>query len=196
LAIRSPLNGVVLRVFQESSTVVTPGTRLVEVGDPADLECEIDVLSTDAVRVVPGQRVILEHWGETRALEGRVRVREPSAFTKASALGVDEQRVNIIIDLISPPSARPTLGDGYRVEARIVIWESSDVLKIPAGALSRRGGSWAVFRVVEGRAEARTVEIGQNNGLEAEVLAGLKEGDRIILHPSDRVSDGVATQER
>jgi HlyD family secretion protein len=194
--IPAPVSGVVLHVYQESTTVVTPGAKLVEVGDPAELECEIDVLSTDAVRVRPGQRVILEHWGGERPLEGRVRVREPSAFTKVSALGVEEQRVNIIIDLTDTPSARPTLGDGYRLEARIVIWESADVLKVPAGALFRRGGDWAVFRVEDGRAVTHTIKVGHNNGLEAEVLEGLSDGDRLLLHPSDRVADGVAIRER
>ena len=194
--ILAPIDGMVLHVYQESATIVTPGTRLLELGDPTNLECEVDVLSIDAVRIHKGQRVIVEHWGGARPLEGRVRVREPSGFTKVSALGVEEQRVNIIIDLSDPPSARPTLGDSYRIEARIVIWESADVVKVPAGALFRRGGQWAVFRVEEGRAVARTVTIGHDNGLEAEVLSGLADGDRIILHPTDRVADGVAVRER
>jgi HlyD family secretion protein len=192
----APISGVVLRVFQESATVVTPGTRLLEVGDPADLECEVDVLSTDAVQIRPGQRVILEHWGGEGPLQGRVRVREPAAFTKVSALGVEEQRVNIIIDLIDPPEKRPTLGDGYRVEARIVVWERPDVLKVPAGALFRRGDGWAVFREERGRAAPRPVTIGRSNGLEAEVREGLAENDRVILHPSDRVVAGVAVAPR
>jgi HlyD family secretion protein len=194
--ILAPISGVVLHVYQESATVVTPGFRLVELGDSTDLECEVDVLSSDAVRVREHQRVIVEHWGGERPLQGQVRVREPSGFTKVSALGVEEQRVNIIIDLTDPPSARPTLGDGYRIEARIVIWEAADVVKVPAGALFRRGGAWAVFRVEDGHVAARTVKIGHDNGLEAEVLGGLTEGDRIVLHPSDRVTDGVAVRER
>ncbi len=194
--ILAPVSGVVLRVFQESATVVSPGTRLLEVGDAIDLECEIDVLSTDAVKVQPGQRVILEHWGGPTPLQGRVRVREPSAFTKVSALGVEEQRVNIIIDLLDPPARRPTLGDGYRVEARIVVWEGRDVLEVPAGALFRRGAGWAVFRVERGRAVPRPVTIGQNNGLKAEVLDGLEEEDRVVLHPSDRVTAGVRVTPR
>jgi HlyD family secretion protein len=194
--IPAPVTGVVLRVFQESATVVTPGTRLLEVGDPIDLECEIDVLSTDAVKVRPGQRAVIEHWGGTGALQGRVRVREPSAFTKVSALGVEEQRVNIIIDLTDPPGRRPTLGDGYRVEARIVVWEGPDVLKVPSGALFRRGDGWAVFRVQRGKATPRVVTVGQDNGLEAEILEGLDEGDQVVLHPSDRVRDGAAVVPR
>jgi HlyD family secretion protein len=192
----APITGVVLRVFQESATVVQPGTRLLEVGDPADLECEIDVLSADAVKVRPGQRVIIEHWGGERPLVGRVRVREPSAFTKVSALGVEEQRVNIIVDLVDPPAARPTLGDGYRVEARIVAWEGKDVLKVPAGALFRRGDDRAVFALERGRAVLRPVQVGHDNGLEAEVLGGLEEGDEVVLHPSDRIRDGVRVAPR
>jgi HlyD family secretion protein len=188
----APITGAVLRVFQESATVVAAGTRLLEVGDPTDLECEIDVLSTDAVKVRPGQRVLLEHWGGSHTLQGRVRLREPSAFTKVSALGVEEQRVNIIVDLIDPPSKRPTLGDGYRVEARIVIWEGQNVCKVPAGALFRRGNGWAVFVLTSGKAILRTVEVGANSGLEAEIREGLDEGDQVVMHPSDRVQDGVA----
>ncbi|MFO0876167.1 MAG: HlyD family efflux transporter periplasmic adaptor subunit [Gemmataceae bacterium] len=190
--IPSPITGVVLRVFQESATVTQPGMRLLEIGDPVDLECEIDVLSTDAVKVKPGQRVLLEHWGGPHTLIGRVRLREPSAFTKVSALGVEEQRVNIIVDLIDPPERRPTLGDGYRVEARIVTWEGRDVLRVPAGALFRQGEGWAVFRQEKGRARLRPVTVGPGNGLEAEVVEGLSEGDSVVLHPSDRVRDGVA----
>ncbi|MFO0953114.1 MAG: HlyD family efflux transporter periplasmic adaptor subunit [Isosphaeraceae bacterium] len=192
----SPVEGVVLRVFQESTTVVTPGMKLVEVGDPTDLECEVDLLSTDAVKVVPGQRVILEQWGGERPLEGRVRVREPSGFTKVSALGVEEQRVNVIIDLTDPPSARPTLGDAYRVEARVVVWEGRDVLKIPAGAVFRREGKPTVFVIEDGRAVARAVETGHSNGLETEILSGLTPGDRVILHPGDRVAEGAAVKAR
>jgi HlyD family secretion protein len=192
----SPISGVVLRVFQESTTVVAPGTRLLEVGDPSDLECEVDLLSTDAVKVRPGQRVIFEQWGGDKPLEGRVRVREPSGFTKVSALGVEEQRVNVITDLTDPPSARPTLGDAYRVDARVVIWEGKDVLKVPAGSLFRRDGGWAVFRVEGGRAVARPVQVGHSNGFETEILGGLVAGDSAILHPGDRVSNGVPVRAR
>ena len=192
--IPAPINGVVLRVLQESATVVQPGTPLLEVGDLRDLECEVDVLSTDAVKVKPGQRVILDYWGGTHPLEGRVRVREPAAFLKVSALGVEEQRVNIIIDLIDPPSERPTLGDGYRVEARIVVWEGHDILKVPAGALFRRGDDWAVFVIENGRAVLRRVQVGRSDGLEMQVIDGLNEQDQVILHPTDRVEAGVRVE--
>jgi HlyD family secretion protein len=196
LEIIAPVSGRVLRVFQESATVVQAGARLLEVGNPIDLEAEIDVLSADAVKVRPGARVILEHWGGSEPLAGRVRVVEPSAFTKVSALGVEEQRVNVIVDLVDPPEKRPTLGDAYRVEARIVVWEATDVLKVPAGALFRRGDGWAAFVVAGGRAEERAVEIGHRNDAEAEVLAGLGEGERVVLYPGDRVRPGVRVAAR
>jgi HlyD family secretion protein len=194
--IYSPINGRVLRVFQESSAVVTPGTPLVEVGDPADLEVEIDVLSRDAVKIHPGDLVLLEHWGGVAPLEGRVRIVEPSGFTKISTLGVEEQRVWVIVDLSAPPEQRPTLGDGFRVEARIVIDEARDVLKIPTSALFRSGSDSAVFQVVDNVVQLRKIEVGRQNGLEAEVLSGLEEGDQIVLHPSDQIDEGVKVRQR
>jgi HlyD family secretion protein len=190
--IHSPINGRVLRVFQESATVVQPGARLVAVGDPADLEVEVDVLSSDAVKIPPDAKVILEHWGGERPLLGRVRRVEPAAFTKVSALGVEEQRVWVIIDLTDPPESRGALGDGYRVEARIVIWENANALKVPSGALFRHHNGWAVFVVNGRRAELRPITIGRNNGLEAEVLSGLAESDRVIVYPGDKIRDGVS----
>lgn len=194
--IRSPIDGKVLRVFQESAAVLAAGARLLEVGDPADLEAEIDVLSTGAVKVRPGAKVLLTHWGKEESLVGRVRVVEPAAFTKVSALGVEEQRVNVIVDFVGPPEQRRELGDGYRVEARIVIWEALDVLKVPSGALFRHNGGQAVYRLDAGRARVRPVKVGQDNGLEAQVHDGLEEGDRVIVHASDRIKDGVAVKAR
>ncbi len=194
--IYSPISGLVLRVFQESAAVVTPGTPLVELGDPSDLEVEIDVLSRDAVRIQTGDLVLLEHWGGERPLQGRVRVIEPSAFTKISTLGVEEQRVNAIVDLVDPPDQRRSLADGFRVEARIVIDEARDILKVPTSALFRTGGESAIFRVVNGLVQEQRVEIGRQNGLEAEVLNGLSEGDLVILHPSDRIEHGVKVRQR
>ena len=191
LDIRSPVDGKVLRVFQESAAVVTPGTRILELGDPADLEMVIEVLSTDAVRIAPGNRVVVERWGGDEPLTGRVRLVEPAAFLKVSALGVEEQRVNVIADFLDPPERRKTLGDAYRVEARIVVWEADDVVKVPAGALFRGpGGGWGVFAVRDGRARLTPIDIGRSNGVEAQVRAGLAPGNRVILHPSDRVQDG------
>jgi HlyD family secretion protein len=194
--IYSPIDGRVLRVFQESAAVVTPGTPLVELGDPSDLEVEIDVLSRDAVKINPGDLVLLEHWGGQRPLQGQVRVIEPSGFTKISTLGVEEQRVYVIVDLVDAPEERRSLGDGFRVEARVVIDEARDVLKVPTSALFRVGGEHAVFRVVNDVVHAHQVKVGRQNGLEAEILEGLAEGDRLVLHPSDQIEDGVKVRQR
>ena len=194
--ILSPVDGRVLRVFQESATVVSAGTPLVELGNPADLEVEVDVLSTDAVKIAAGAKVQFEHWGGTPPLNGRVRLVEPAAFTKVSALGVEEQRVKVVIDFVDPPESWKALGDAYRVEARIVIWEQDDVMKIPAGALFRHADGWAVFAIEAGRATLRPVRMGRNNGLEAEVLEGLRVGERVILHPSDKIRPGRAIAPR
>lgn len=194
--IRSPIDGRVLRVFQESSAIVAPGAALLELGDPTDLEVEIDVLSRDAVKIVPGALVYLEHWGGDRVLEGRVRLVEPSAFTKISTLGVEEQRVNIIVDLVDPPQDRTELADGFRVEARIVIDKADDVLKVPTSALFRVGEKWAVFHAVEGKAVEQEVKVGLQNGLEAEICGGLQEGDQVIVHPGDDVVGGSAIRRR
>lgn len=188
----APVDGRVLRVFHESATVVAAGDPLLELGDAQALEVEIDVLSSDAVRIVPGAPVLFEYWGGDEPLSGRVRLVEPAAYTKISALGVEEQRVNVVVDLNDPPDRRAALGDGYRVEARIVIWEGEEILKVPAGALFRNREEWAVF-VVEGeQARLQEVRIGMGNGLESQVLEGLREGDLVIIHPGDKVADGVA----
>ncbi len=191
LVIRSPITGKVLRVLQESAAVVAPGQKIVELGDPTKIECWIRVLSADAVKVVPGARVSLEQWGGEKPLQGRVRLVQPSGFKRISALGVEEQRVWVVVDFVDPPEARPTLGDLFRVEARIVVWEDSDVLKVPSSALFRQGDGWAVFVAAGERAEVRPVRVGRNNGLEAQVLSGLDEGDQVIVHPSDKIKDGV-----
>ncbi len=196
LDIRSPINGCVLEVFQVSARPVAVGTELLKVGDTAELESVIDVLSTDAVKIARGAKVYLEHWGGERPLLGRVRLVEPGAFMKVSALGVEEQRVNVLVDFAEPRAAWEALGDGYRVEARIVIWEGDNVLKAPAGAFFRQGSTWAVFRVRGGRARLTLVTLGHSNGLETQVVDGLDEGDAVILHPSDRIRDGVAVAPR
>lgn len=195
LDIRAPIGGLVLRVFQESEAVVAGGTRLLELGDPRDLEMEIDVLSTDAVKMRPGARVIVDHWGGPEPLAGRVRVVEPAGFLKVSALGVEEQRVNVIADFTDPLDKRKPLGDAYRVEARIVISEG-EAVKVPTGALFRRGGGWACFVNRDGRAKLTEVAVGRTDGLETEVLNGLREGDTVVVHPSDRVKDGVRVTSR
>ena len=190
--IHSPIDGQVLRVLEKSQTVVAPGTPLMELGDVNDLEVEVDVLSADAVRIEPGTRAFLERWGGERLLAAVVRRVEPAAFTKISALGVEEQRVNVILDLLDPPEQRPPLGDAFRVEARIVIWEGQDVLQVPTGALFRLGDHWAVFVIEDHRAVLRQVEVGQRNRLSAQILSGLQEDDRVIMYPSDQVSDRVS----
>lgn len=188
--IRSPVDGNVLRVIQKSATIIQPGSQLVEVGDARDLEVVVDVLSADAARIRPGAKAILEHWGGDKPLEGRVRVVEPSGFTKVSALGVEEQRVNVVIDLIDSPTSRATLGDAFRVEAKIVIWEHANALQVPVGALFRDGQHWAVFVVENHRAALRHIDVGYNNGLSAEIRAGLEPGEQVIMHPSDKIRVG------
>lgn len=187
----APTSGSVLRVLAESETVVAAGTPLLEIGDPRELEIVVDLLSTDAVQVQPGATVFIEHWGGSAGLEGRVRLVEPFGFTKVSALGIEEQRVNVIIDLVDPPEARRELGHGFRVEARIVVWQAPDVLQVPVSALFRAGDSWAVFVVADGRAQLRRVTLGRRNSLTAEVAGGLAAGDAVILHPTDKVAEGV-----
>jgi len=191
LDLHAPVSGRVLRVFEESERVVAVGTPLLEIGDPADLEIVVDLLSTDAVRVAPGAAVSLEDWGGHVPLRGRVQRIEPSGFTKISALGVEEQRVNVIVDFVERPPDGYVLGDGYRLEARIVVFEADDVLRMPASALFRRAGRWHVFRVEEGRARLRSVEVGERSASEAEVKAGLEPEDALVLYPSDRVEEGV-----
>ncbi|MDB5336051.1 MAG: yknX 2, partial [Planctomycetaceae bacterium] len=192
----APISGKVLRKLKESATPITAGTAIVEVGDPQRLEMEIDVLSSDAVQIPPQAKVIVKEWGGEQPLHGIVRVVEPAAFTKVSALGVEEQRVYVIVDLIDPPEKRATLGDAYRIEAEIILWENDNVLKVPTSALFRKGSQWSVFKVVDGRARQQSVEIGHRNGLEAEVLKGLSDQDTVIVHPSDRIADGVQVSVR
>lgn len=191
LAVTSPVDGTILRVLQESARLVPAGFPLVEVGDAADLEVRIEVLSRDGVAIRPGARVILEQWGGAEPLAARVRLVEPAAFTKISALGVEEQRVYVIADFADPIERRATLGDSYRVEARIVVWEKADALRVPAGALFQRGGTWRAFAIEGGRAVLRTVKIGRGNGVETEVLEGLDENARVIVYPGDKVADGT-----
>jgi len=190
--IRSPVSGVVLKKYRESEAVVQAGERLLEVGDPSDLEVIADFLSTDAVRIRPGMPVLLKRWGGLRTLKGRVRRVEPSAFTKISALGVEEQRVWVIVDFTDPPAARSILGDGYRVEVQVVVWEKEDALTVPVGAIFRHNGTWAAFRVERRRAELTLLRIGRRNDRRAEVLAGLKEGDVVIVYPPEKLRDGTA----
>lgn len=190
IVIRAPVNGVVLRRLRESEATVAPGEPLLELGDPRELEIVSDLLSADAVKVRPGQRVVVERWGGDRPLAARVRRVEPSGFMKVSALGVEEQRVNVVMDFEDALEARAALGDGFRVEVRVVVWEASDVLKVPTSSLFRKGQAWAIFAVEGGRARLKEIELGERNGLEAEVRSGLEPGLEVVVHPSDAVTDG------
>lgn len=200
LAINSPIDGSVLKVLRESEGVVAAGEPLIEIGNPRQLEVEVDVLSADAVRIKPGSRVLFERWGGEQPLEGRVRTIEPVGFTKVSALGVEEQRVLVISDLVSDPGLWQRLGDGYRVEASFILWEEEDVLTIPASTLFRyreQGEeTWAVFIVEGDQAQRGIVEIGQRNGLTAQVVSGLDEGQQLITHPAETIDEGVKVQLR
>jgi len=191
----APVDGVVLRRHRESEGVVAAGTALLELGDPRRLEIVADLLSSDAVKVTAGDTVLVEQWGGEATLHGRVRLVEPSGFMKVSALGVEEQRVNVIIDPREAGEGWAALGDGYRVEVAIVVWEEADVVAVPTSSLFRRGQDWAVFVVEAGRARLRTVEIGRQNERSAQALSGLEPGARVIVHPSDTVSEGVRVRE-
>jgi HlyD family secretion protein len=194
--IRAPVDGFVLQVFEESARVLPAGTPILEVGDPADLEAEIELLSSDAVGVHPGAEVQIEQWGGPRPLRARVAVVEPGGYTKVSSLGVEEQRVKVRVDFSEPLPPGVFLGDRYRVEARIVTWHGERVLQVPTGALFRRGGQWQTFLFEGGKARAVPVEIGQNNGVSAEVRTGLAEGQRVLVHAPDVVADGSRVRPR
>lgn len=191
--VRAPTPGKVLRVLEESERVVTAGAPLIELSNPSKLEVVIELLSTDAVKVNPGALVLLEDWGGPEALEARVRLVEPSAFTKVSALGIEEQRVNVVADLTEPAAA---LGDAYRVEGRVVVWETENALQVPVTALFRRGENWSLFVVENGIARVRDVEVGQRTPFSAEIKSGLEEGLEVITHPSNEISDGARVESR
>ncbi|MGE5239342.1 MAG: efflux RND transporter periplasmic adaptor subunit [Chloroflexota bacterium] len=196
VAVGSPVSGHVLKLHRESEGVVAVGDALIDVGDPSKLEVEVEVLSADAVRIKVGTKVLFERWGGEPILSGTVRVVEPAGFTKISSLGVEEQRVLVIADIIAPPESWKKLGDRYRVEARFIIWEGGDVLQVPASALFRRDSGWAVFAVQNNRALIRQVEVGHRSGLAAEILSGVSEGDTVIVHPADSLQDGSRVRVR
>ena len=196
VAVRSPVAGRVLKLVRRGEGVVAAGETLIEIGDPAALEVEVDVLSCDAVRIAPGTLVRLARWGGDADLLGRVRIVEPAGFTKVSALGVEEQRVWVIADIASPPEQWQRLGDGYRVEASFVLWQGDDVLQVPAGALFRHGDGWAVFAVAGDRAVRRSIVLGHRSAEAAEVIDGLTNDERVVLHPSNRIEDGTRVRGR
>ncbi|MBC7313565.1 MAG: HlyD family efflux transporter periplasmic adaptor subunit, partial [Rhizobium sp.] len=189
----APVDGVILSVFARSEQPVAVGTKIAEIGDPADLEVTVDLLSSDAVRVASGSKAEIFDWGGEKALSAKVRRIDPAGFTKVSALGIEEQRVNLVLDL---EENDPRLGHGFRVYARLTLWQSDETLQLPISALFRDGRQWSVFVVRDGRAQQVAVEIGQMNDETAQLLGGLAEGERVILHPSDMISAGTLVEER
>jgi HlyD family secretion protein len=188
VALRSPVAGRVLRVSEESERVLQAGAPVLTVGDADRLEIITDVLSTDAVKIPQGAKVFIDGWGGDRTLLGRVRRIEPAGFTKVSALGVEEQRVNVISDFVDAPER---LGDGYRVQTRILIWSADSALLVPPSATFRQNGVWTVFVIQAGRAVRRNIEIGNRTDTAVEVTRGLAEGETVILHPPSELSDGM-----
>ena len=195
IPITAPVSGRILQITDRSERVVREGDVLMQIGDPKDLEIVVDYLSMDAVRIEAGQRVIIDNWGGEKPLVGRVRLVEPFGFLKISALGIEEQRVNVIIDFVGEDGWEK-LGHGYQVETRVVLWEADEVLSVPLTALFRNGDKWALFVEEEGRAKLREVETGQKNGVVAEIRAGVAAGEKVVLHPSDRVSDDTRIRSR
>jgi HlyD family secretion protein len=195
IKVYAPVDGRVLKIVQESETVVLAGAPLIEIGNPLDLEVVAELLSTDAVKIAAGAVVRIDGWGG-RPVKGRVVRVDPAGFVKVSALGIEEQRVKTTIDFTDPPEAWSRLGHDYRVIVHVNIWSGDSVLQIPVGALFRRGDDWAVFAERDGRARLARVEVGHRNNRAAEVLSGLVEGERVVLHPSDRIAEGVRIAER
>lgn len=191
MAIVSPVEGRVLQVFQEDAGVIHESTRILQIGDPRDLEMRIDILSSEAVRVDVGDRVIVNNWGGDEPLEGTVRLVEPAAFIKTSSLGVDEHRVNVIADFHGLLGCDCRLGDGFRIEANIVVDTAADVITVPSGALFRSKGGWSAYCVEGDVVRRKNVKVGRTNGLQTEILSGLKVDERVVMFPTDRVRDGV-----
>ncbi len=194
--VTAPVPGLVLKVTQESETIVQPGSAIIEIGDPRDLEIVVDVLSMDAVEIRPGANVAIENWGGRGTLMGRVRRIEPAAFTKISTLGVEEQRVNVLLDIVSPSEQWTGLGDAFRVDARITVFAQNDATVVPTGALFRRGDTWTVFVIDNGRAQERPVTLLRRSGRLAAIAQGLTPGERVIVYPGDRVASGVRVEAR
>ncbi|MCB1496274.1 MAG: HlyD family efflux transporter periplasmic adaptor subunit [Bauldia sp.] len=195
LTIRAPVDGTVLKLLTESEQVVVPGEGLLELGDPTNLEIIVHLLSDDAVSIHPGSVATIDHWGGP-PLTAAVRRVDPAAYTKVSALGIEEQRVDAILDIVDPQEEWQRLGHEFRVMVHITIWEGDDVLQVPLGALFRVGANWTVFRIVDGKAVETPVVLGHRNNRTAEVVEGLEAGALVVLHPSDRVVDGVAVEDR
>lgn len=195
IQIRSPISGRVLRIIQESEASIPAGAPLIEVGDPLDLEVVAELLSTEAVRIRPGASVRIDGWGGT-PISGRVKRVDPAGFLKVSALGIEEQRVRTVIDFVDPPATWSQLGHDFRVVVHVRTWSADNVLTVPVSALFRKGEDWAVFAVKNGRTLTTPVKIGHRNSRQVEVIEGLSAGDQVVLHPSDRVKDGVPVTQR
>jgi HlyD family secretion protein len=195
IQIRSPVAGLVLKIIQESETIVQAGAPLIEIGDPRDLEVVAELLSSDAVQIKVGSSVRIDGWGGA-PVQGRVTRVDPAGFVKISSLGIEEQRVRTWIDFTDPPEVWAQLGHDYRVIVHVTIWQDDTVLTAPAGAFFRKGNDWAVFAIRDGRARSVLVTLGQRNNQTAQILSGLSEGDKVVLHPSDRISEGVAVAQR
>lgn len=196
VSILSPVDGRILQVSNESERIVSAGEPLVEIGDPEQLEIVVDILSSDAVRVQAGQNAFIDGWGGEARLKARVRRVEPFGFTKVSALGIEEQRVNVILDIASPREDWQRLGHGYQVDARIVLWESQDAIKVPLTALFRDGDRWAIFVSENDRAAQRIVEVGHRSEHDAEILQGLEAGEQVLVYPSESVEVGTRLERR
>lgn len=194
--VKAPVSGVVLRRFHKSEAIVRAGQPLVSLGNRHDLEIVADMLSIDAVKVSVGDRVIIDHWGGTQKLSGKVSLIEPSGFTKVSALGIEEQRVNVLVDLIGDPATWHALGDGYRVEVYCVYDEAQAALTVPVSSLFRDKETWSLFLVKDGKAVLTTVAVGKRNGNQAEILDGITLGDQVIAHPSNEIEDGTSVRKR
>lgn len=196
LPVRAPVSGVVLAIGRKSEGVIAAGSPVLTLGDPRSLEVAVDVLSSDAVQIRPGMPVRLARWGGPRPLQARVRTVEPAGFTKVSALGVEEQRVWVIADIVSPRAQWHSLGDGYRVDASFVLWRGKNVLQVPASAVFRQNGGWAVFLVQAGRLQLRPVRIDHSSGLETQIVSGLKPGDVVVVHPGNQLEAGTRVRPR
>jgi len=191
IELTSPSRGVVLRVLKRDAGPVTAGTPILEIGDPTHLEVVVDLLTADAMQVRPGARVEMTQWGGGQVLVGSVSRTEPSAYTSVSALGVEEQRVNVIVQLPKAAEGQPHLGDGFRVHGRVEVERRDDALRVPVAGLLRQDEGWAVYMAVEGKAVLRTIEVGARNDRFAEVRSGVDQGARVVLYPSDRIENGV-----
>lgn len=196
LGIRAPVDGRILKIHDKSEGTVQMGTPILEVGDPASIEIKADLLSTDAVAVEPGTKVRIKRWGNETVLDGIVKLVEPSGYTKYSALGVEEQRVPVIVEILSPRNEWGALGDGFRVVTEFITWQGYKVLQVPSSSLFRDGQEWALFVVNDGEAHLRNVEVGHQSGLQTEILSGLEEGEQVLTHPDERIEDGVRVRVR